>query len=121
MNPHEINQQIFGYPSFRGQQEAVIDHVLAGNHALVIMPTGMGKSLCFQVPALVLGEQDRDSRPLTLVLSPLIALMKDQVEALTAKGVDAAFINSSLHRQEREARYQDVADGRYHLLYVTPE
>ncbi len=125
MNPQEILQQIlqqtFGYPAFRGQQETVIRHVLAGNHALVIMPTGMGKSLCFQVPALVHGEQASDPAPLTLVISPLIALMKDQVETLVAKGIDAAFINSSLKRQDRESRYRAVAEGRYSLLYVTPE
>ena len=118
---------VFGYSSFRGEQGAVISHVLAGNHALVIMPTGRGKSLCFQVPALVLLEEEaaekaeEGSRPLTLVISPLIALMKDQVETLVAKGVDAAFINSSLKREQREGRYAAVAAGEFALLYVTPE
>jgi len=122
VNPQKILQQTFGYPSFRGQQETVIRHVLDGNHALVIMPTGMGKSLCFQVPALVFdSETASEGRPLTLVISPLIALMKDQVETLVAKGVDAAFINSSLKREERESRYRAVAEGRFALLYVTPE
>ncbi len=119
--PLEILQRLFGYPTFRGQQAAVIGHVLAGNHALVIMPTGMGKSLCFQVPALVHGEGASEQHPLTLVISPLIALMKDQVETLVAKGIDAAFINSSLQREQRESRYRAVADGRFALLYVTPE
>lgn len=119
--PQHILQQTFGYATFRGQQEAVIRHVLAGNHALLIMPTGMGKSLCFQVPALVHGREASSDNTLTLVISPLIALMKDQVETLVAKGVDAAFINSSLKREEREARYRAVADGRFSLLYVTPE
>jgi ATP-dependent DNA helicase RecQ len=128
VNPREILQRTFGYPTFRGQQEAVIQHVLAGKHALVIMPTGMGKSLCFQVPALVeqqsalAGKAASESlNALTLVLSPLIALMKDQVETLVSKGIDAAFINSSLNRAERESRYRAVAEGRYTLLYVTPE
>ena len=121
MKPQEILQQVFGYATFRGQQEAVILHVLAGNHALVIMPTGGGKSLCFQVPALVHDEGANPSAPLTLVISPLIALMKDQVETLVGKGVDAAFINSSLKREERESRYRDVQEGRFALLYVTPE
>lgn len=127
MTPQEILLQTFGYETFRGQQEAVIRHVLAGKHALVIMPTGMGKSLCFQVPALVhsaMGGSETASggpMPLTLVISPLIALMKDQVETLVDKGVDAAFINSSLKRDEREARYRAVGKGRYSLLYVTPE
>ena len=93
------------------------------------MPTGMGKSLCFQIPAIQLAEQsrncdnrDNDALPcLTLVLSPLIALMKDQVDALVAKGIDAAFVNSSLKRHERLQRYQQIADGDFDLLYVAPE
>lgn len=118
----EVLKQVFGYSTFRGQQEAVIEHVLSGNHALVIMPTGMGKSLCFQVPALAHRVADNTEQPgLTLVISPLIALMKDQVETLVQKGVDAAFINSSLRREERESRYRAVAAGQYSLLYVTPE
>lgn len=122
MQPQEILQRVFDFSAFRGQQQTVIDHVLASKHALVIMPTGMGKSLCFQVPALVHAEgSNNECRQLTLVISPLIALMKDQVETLAAKGVDAAFINSSLTRQERESRYQAVANGQYALLYVTPE
>ena len=88
------------------------------------MPTGMGKSLCYQIPALALA----DSKPvpsgkpgLTLVISPLIALMKDQVDALSRKGVSATFINSSLLKPQRLQRYEDVASGKYDLLYVTPE
>ena len=92
----------------------MIDHVLGGGHALVLAPTGSGKSLCYQVPALC--------RPgVTLVLSPLIALMKDQVDALTRRGVAATFINASLSRREREARYAGLARGDYKLVYVTPE
>ncbi|MFQ5627519.1 MAG: RecQ family ATP-dependent DNA helicase, partial [bacterium] len=104
----------FGYETFRGQQKAAIDHVLNKKHALVIMPTGMGKSLCYQIPALQLNG-------LTLVISPLIALMKDQVDVLQKRKIDAAFINSSLTRKERETRYKAVAEGKYKLLYVTPE
>ncbi len=121
MDPKVILQRTFGYDDFRGQQATVIDHVLNGRHALVIMPTGMGKSLCYQVPAIALREAAVEDSPLTLVVSPLIALMKDQVEALLEKGIDAAFINSSLTREEREARYQAVANGQFALLYVTPE
>ena len=114
MTPQQILKQYFGYDDFRGQQGTVIDHMLEGRHALVIMPTGMGKSLCFQIPAL-LGDG------LTLVISPLIALMKDQVDGLVARGIDATFINSSLNRKEREKRYAAVKARKYRLLYVTPE
>jgi ATP-dependent DNA helicase RecQ len=121
MNVAKTLKRYFGHKSFRGQQEAVINHVLDGQHALVIMPTGMGKSLCFQIPALVQDDADPDKPSLTLVISPLIALMKDQVDSLVSKGVDAAFINSSLGRRDRESRYRGVADGKFKLLYVTPE
>lgn len=114
MNKLETLKTIFGHDEFRGTQEEIIDHVIAGNHCLVIMPTGMGKSLCFQIPALLSDE-------LTVVISPLIALMKDQVDGLVEKGVDATFINSSLTKSERENRYRRVAEGGYCLLYVTPE
>ena len=124
MQAQTVLQEVFGHVRFRGQQLTVIEHVLAGKHALVIMPTGMGKSLCFQIPALLLANTDcAPSRkpPLTLVLSPLIALMKDQVDALQRRQVDCTFINSSLSRQQREARYESVGSGEYQLLYVTPE
>jgi ATP-dependent DNA helicase RecQ len=111
-------QHYFGYDSFRTSQATVIEHVLSGNHALVLMPTGMGKSLCFQIPALV---HPHDGRSLTLVLSPLVALMKDQVDSLNARGIDATFVNSSLNRGERNDRYQRIAAGEFRLLYVTPE
>jgi len=127
-------RRFFGYTSFRGCQEDVIRAVLSGRHALVIMPTGGGKSLCYQIPALMdqAAREDQDSAggtspeqddraPLTLVLSPLIALMKDQVDALRKRGVEAAYINSSLSRPEREERYRQVRDGKFCLLYVTPE
>lgn len=113
----------FGFDSFRGAQQRIIEHVLAGQHALVIMPTGGGKSLCYQIPALeIASNSDESSQPgLTLVLSPLIALMKDQVDSLTKRGIDAAYINSSLSRAEREERYRSIASGHHSLLYLTPE
>ncbi len=122
-SPVSVLEHYFGFPAFRGRQQAVIEHVLVGGHALVIMPTGMGKSLCYQIPALIdrPDPADGDKNALTLVMSPLIALMKDQVDGLRARGIDAAFINSSLRRNEREARYKAVAEGKYRLLYVTPE
>ncbi len=121
MAPEDILKTYFGHDAFRGPQEEVIRHVMAGGHALVIMPTGMGKSLCYQIPALLPSDADGDRADITLVLSPLIALMKDQVDALQARGIDAAFINSSLRKQERQSRYDAVAAGRFRLLYVTPE
>ena len=129
----DILLQLFGHREFRGSQQAVIERVLSGGHSLVIMPTGMGKSLCYQLPAIVLADRSRPNRehpeppdqlakaPLTLVISPLIALMKDQVDTLLGKGVDATFINSSLQRSERILRYQQIALGHYDLVYVTPE
>ncbi len=107
-------QSLFGHQQFRARQEEIITTLLAGNHCLVMMPTGMGKSICYQIPALL---QDG----LTLVISPLIALMQDQVTSLRAKGIDATFINSSLTAAQRKQRYEEVGQGRYKLLYVTPE
>ncbi|XZE55296.1 RecQ family ATP-dependent DNA helicase [Planctomycetaceae bacterium SH139] len=123
----KILQNVFGYPKFRGCQLEVIRHVAAGQHAMLIAPTGSGKSLCYQIPALAANETASHEtaakgRPgLTIVLSPLIALMKDQVDALQARQIDAALINSSLSTDERERRYRELAAGRYRLLYVTPE
>ena len=115
---HDVLARHYGYPSFRPSQQAVIEHVLAGKHAMVVMPTGMGKSLCYQIPALTI---PADSHLIVLVLSPLVALMHDQVSDLRSRGIDAAYINSSLDRQTRETRYDEVASGKYRLLYVTPE
>jgi ATP-dependent DNA helicase RecQ len=110
----ELLQHVFGYDSFRGQQEAVIRTLLEGNDALVLMPTGGGKSLCYQIPAMV--------RPGTaVVISPLIALMQDQVQALLQAGVRAAYLNSSLSLHEAQAIESQLLDGRLNLLYVAPE
>ncbi len=116
--PTELLRKYFGYESFRLTQQQIIEHVLAGHHAMVVMPTGMGKSLCYQIPALTC---DPDSAELVLVLSPLIALMQDQVDSLLARGIEATLINSSLDRDSRLTRYDEVAAGKYQLLYVTPE
>jgi ATP-dependent DNA helicase RecQ len=107
-------QRHFGFPTFREGQEAVIEAVMSGRDCLAVMPTGGGKSLCFQLPAIL--------RPgLTLVISPLIALMKDQVDGLQAGDIAATFVNSSLSAAERNRRLQDLAAGRYDLVYVAPE
>jgi ATP-dependent DNA helicase RecQ len=118
-----VLSETFGFRQFRGRQRQIIQHILADRHALVIMPTGGGKSLCYQVPALVhaTGSASEGRAPLTLVLSPLIALMKDQVDALRQRGVDATYINSSLRKPDRDARYRAVAEQQYAMLYVTPE
>ncbi|MFM9089202.1 MAG: RecQ family ATP-dependent DNA helicase, partial [Cyanobium sp.] len=113
-DPRQILQQVFGYPAFRGPQQAVVEHVLAGGSALVLMPTGGGKSLCYQVPALCLPG-------LTVVISPLIALMDDQVESLRQQGVAAAALHSALPQEEAAATWSALAQGRLKLLYVSPE
>lgn len=122
---YDVLRDSFGYEEFRGCQKAVIERTLAGAHSLVLMPTGGGKSLCFQVPALVMSKRAQPSAesraPLTLVISPLVALMKDQVDTLVAKGIDAAMVNSLLDRSQREDRYRRIQSGEFTLLYVTPE
>ncbi|MBI4880508.1 MAG: RecQ family ATP-dependent DNA helicase [Planctomycetes bacterium] len=110
----EVLRERFGHRSFLAPQLEVIEHLLGGGSALVIMPTGAGKSLCYQLPALLL-------EGVTVVLSPLIALMQDQVDQLRRLGVAATFINSSLDRRERAARLAAVVAGAERLLYVTPE
>jgi ATP-dependent DNA helicase RecQ len=110
----EILQTQFGYENFRYPQAEVIQHALAGHSALAVLPTGFGKSLCFQIPALM-------TAGLTLVISPLIALMKDQVDQACLKGVPAAFINSSQSRDEKDRVLKRVAEGKINLLYATPE
>ena len=126
--PTDILLEVFGHREFRGSQGQIIDRIMAGQNCLVIMPTGMGKSVCYQIPAIALARQsgnvavEPEARsPLTLVISPLIALMKDQVDVLVSKGVDATFVNSSLKRHERIERYVRIGNGEYDLLYVTPE
>jgi ATP-dependent DNA helicase RecQ len=115
MDKHKrILKENFGLDSFRNPQEEIILRILDKKHSLVIMPTGAGKSLTYQVPALVFDG-------LTIVISPLIALMKDQVDTLVRKGINATYINSSLNRTERENRYEELSNGDYKLLYVTPE
>ena len=113
-DPLQILQRTFGYPSFRGRQGEIIDHVLAGGSCLVLMPTGGGKSLCYQVPALCL-------EGVALVISPLIALMQDQVDALKQLGIAAAFYNSSLTQEEKQVVRAEAISGRVKLLYVAPE
>ena len=124
-SPLEVLSEVVGFTKFRTSQSLIIDRTLSQKHSLVIMPTGMGKSLCFQVPAICLANRNRlqtdERRCLTLVISPLIALMKDQVDALNRKGIQATFVNSSLTRQDRLTRYSGIAAGKWDLLYVTPE
>src|SRR6202007_180757 len=110
----EILNEVFGYPAFRGQQGEIVQHVAAGGDALVLMPTGGGKSLCYQLPALL-----REGT--ALVVSPLIALMQDQVAALKQLGVRAAFLNSTLDAQEAYAVERALRQGELDLLYVAPE
>ena len=110
----EILKHQFGFDSFRLEQERVIDAVLKGSDCVVLMPTGGGKSLCYQIPALMLDG-------LTVVISPLIALMKDQVDALRNNGIDAAFLNSTQTAAQQVEVFRDIRSGRLKLLYVAPE
>ncbi|MCF2495749.1 DNA helicase RecQ [Dyadobacter chenhuakuii] len=113
-NKLEALKKYFGYDSFRPQQAEIIDTVMAGKDCLVLMPTGGGKSVCFQIPAIL-----KDG--LTVVISPLIALMKDQVEALRGNGVNAAFLNSSLSGAEQDSVMWQAKTGELKLLYIAPE
>ncbi|MEQ9365872.1 MAG: RecQ family ATP-dependent DNA helicase, partial [Leptospirales bacterium] len=113
-SPLQVLSETFGFSAFRGEQETIIQHILAGDDALVLMPTGGGKSLCYQIPAII--------RPGTgIVVSPLIALMQDQVEGLRESGVRADFLNSSLDPYEARAVEERLLAGELDLLYVAPE
>ena len=114
MPKHKILRDVFGYDSFRPGQEAIVDHLLAGRNVLAVMPTGAGKSLCFQIPALV-------KNALTIVVSPLVALMQDQVVTLKLAGVAAETINSAASREENVEIWQRVASGAVRILYLAPE
>src|SRR6266496_4424835 len=107
-------KQLFGYSDFRPLQEAIIQDALAGRDVFALMPTGGGKSLCFQLPALL-------REGLTIVVSPLISLMKDQVDALQASGVAATFLNSALDGTQARSRLRGLYNGEFRLLYVAPE
>lgn len=114
MNKTELLQRVFGYNEFRPGQETMIDGILSGQDAFGIMPTGGGKSMCYQLPGLLLPG-------ITLVVSPLISLMQDQVMALKSSGVPAAYINSTLNRAQMQAVYRNLLAGRYKIVYVAPE
>ena len=118
VNPQHILREVFGYTAFRGPQEAIVHHVTQGGDALVLMPTGGGKSLCYQIPAIA---RQRAGHGVTIVVSPLIALMHDQVGALHEAGVEAAFLNSSLSGEEANAVEQRLRRGDITLLYAAPE
>ena len=113
-DPTDSLRKHFGFEEFREGQEEVISTILSGNDAMVVMPTGSGKSLCYQLPALMMDGA-------TLVVSPLIALMKDQVDALHARGLPATFINSAIPETEQRARIESLRRGEYKLVYVAPE
>jgi len=114
MTPLETLKQYFGYDNFRSGQQMLIDDILAGKDVLGIMPTGAGKSICFQIPSLMMDG-------CSIVVSPLISLMKDQVNSLTQSGIPAAFINSSLNERQIYKALQNARDGAYKLIYAAPE
>ena len=117
-SPDAILHDVFGYSAFRGAQAEIVDHVIGGGDALVLMPTGGGKSLCYQVPAIA---RHRAERGVSVVVSPLIALMHDQVGALEEAGVHASFLNSTLTLDETQKIEREMMSGRLVLLYVAPE
>ena len=110
----QVLESVFGYRTFRERQEEIVDALLSKKDVLAIMPTGAGKSLCYQIPALILSG-------VTLVISPLISLMKDQVNALTAQGVKAAYLNRSLTDAQFDKALSNMAQGSYKIIYVAPE
>ncbi len=114
MDKYQVLKQYFGYDTFREGQEQLIDGILEGRDVFGIMPTGSGKSLCFQIPALML-------EGITLVISPLISLMKDQVTALNQAGIHAAYLNSSLTAGQYYKALGLAKEGRYPIIYVAPE
>ena len=107
-------KQYFGFDEFRGRQEEVVRHLLDGKDAFVIMPTGAGKSLCYQLPSIVMDGT-------ALVISPLIALMKNQVDQMSALGIEAGFLNSSMSRADYDEVKRKAIEGSLKLLYVAPE
>ena len=114
MTKLELLKKYYGYESFRQGQEAMIDGLLDGRDVLGIMPTGGGKSICYQIPSLMMDG-------ITLVISPLIALMKDQVDGLNDNGIPSTFINSTLSLTETRQRYEAIRNKEYKLIYVAPE
>ena len=117
-HPQDILNEVFGYSDFRGPQQAIVEHLIAGHDALVLMPTGGGKSLCYQVPAIA---RQRAGKGVTIVVSPLIALMHDQVGALHEAGVEAAFLNSTLSAEESSQLERRLLRADLTLLYAAPE
>jgi len=113
-NAYEILQQYFGYSNFRFNQLDIILSILSGNDTLAILPTGGGKSICYQIPSLIL-------EGTTLVVSPLISLMKDQVDSLISRNIPSTFINSTLNENELMNRLNSLVAGEYKLVYIAPE
>ncbi|MEE0060105.1 MAG: DEAD/DEAH box helicase, partial [Acutalibacteraceae bacterium] len=114
MDKYEILKSYWGYDEFRGAQETVIDNIINGKDVLCVMPTGAGKSVCYQVPALMLSG-------VTIVISPLISLMIDQVKALVNMGIKAAYLNSNLTSRQLGMAMQRAKEGAYKIIYVAPE
>ena len=114
MNCYDVLLKYFGYKHFKNGQESIVEAILEGKDALGVMPTGGGKSICYQVPSLMLPG-------LTIVISPLISLMKDQVMQLRENGIPAAFLNSSLSAEQSRLVYRNLEVGKYKILYVAPE
>ena len=111
MDKYSLLQRFFGYTNFRPGQEELIDGILSGRDVFGIMPTGGGKSMCYQIPALLLPG-------ITVVISPLISLMRDQVMALKSAGVPAAYLNSTLNQAQVQTFYRNLTNGQFKIIYV---
>jgi ATP-dependent DNA helicase RecQ len=114
MDPQQELENYFGFREFREPQREIISEILAGRDVLVVMPTGGGKSLCYQLPAILMDG-------VTVVVSPLVALMKDQVDSLLSREIAATLINSSIPGSEQQERIRRMREGEYRLVYIAPE
>ena len=111
---HDVLKKVYGFDTYRGQQEQIIDHVISGGNAFVLMPTGSGKSLCYQIPSIC-------REGVGVVVSPLVALMQDQIQALTLLGVKCAAINSNMSAEANAASIRKMRAGELDMVYVAPE
>ena len=120
ITPNLVLKKFFGHSNFREGQLEIINNILAKKDTLAILPTGGGKSICFQIPAIIFG-QNKKSPQITIVISPLISLMKDQVDSLSSRGIPACYINSSLSQKQQLETFELIKLNKIKIIYVSPE